>query len=230
MKSEHKKILTGIGVVLFYLIASFAQILPFSILHIDYTTIPVWIKVIYLLIYQLLELIVIMTIFKKQLKENWLDLKKNHKKYWKEYFKYWFLLLGLMVISNLAITLLTPNDIASNEEAIRETFEIAPLYTFISAVFIAPVLEELVFRQGIRNIFENKIIFILCSGLLFGSMHVITSFTSYYELLYIIPYSIPGLIFAYLLTKTNNIFIPISLHFIHNGVLMSLQVLLYLLS
>jgi membrane protease YdiL (CAAX protease family) len=50
------------------------------------------------------------------------------------------------------------------------------------------------------------------------------------DLLFIIPYSIPGFIFAYVYTKSKNICIPISLHFIHNGIMMSLQILLLLLN
>ena len=177
-----------------------------------------------------MEIGVIIALLWKDLKKDIADLKKNHKTYFQKYFKYWFLLLGLMMISNLFITLFTTNDIANNEQAVRETFEIAPIYMFISSVFIAPFLEEFVFRKGIRNIFSNNICFILCSGLLFGGMHVITSFTEYSELLYVIPYSIPGFIFAYLLVKTDNILVPASMHFMHNGILMSLQMLMLLVS
>ena len=73
-------------------------------------------------------------------------------------------------------------------------------------------------------------IFILLSGLVFGSMHVIGSCEHLIDLLFIIPYSIPGFIFAYVYTKSKNLCVPISLHFIHNGIMMSLQILLLLLT
>ena len=224
------KMILGICLILFYFIASFSQLIPLSLFNIDYTKLPLWIKVIYLLTYQFLEIGVIIFLLRKTLKKDVIDLKQHHKEYFAKYFKYWFLLLILMMISNLFITIFTPNEIAGNEQSVRESFQIAPIYIFISSVFIAPFLEEFVFRQGIRNICSNNICFILFSGLLFGSMHVITSLTNYWELLYIIPYSIPGFIFAYLLLKTDNVLVPASMHFIHNGILMSLQMLLLLLA
>ena len=45
------------------------------------------------------------------------------------------------------------------------------------------------------------------------------------KLLYIIPYSIPGLIFAYILTKTDNVLVTAGIHTFHNGILMSIQFL-----
>lgn len=230
MKNEStKKIGLGFGVVLFYYIASFCQSLPFSLFNISYETLPLWIRISYSLIYQLLLLGVIIFLLLPTLKKDIKDLKKHHQEYFRKYFKYWFLILAVMIISNLLIALFTSNEIASNEESIRKTFELAPVYTFFSAVFIAPLLEELVFRQGIRNIFKNDTLFILVSGILFGSMHVILSITSYSELLYIIPYSTPGLVFAYLLVKTDNVLVPASMHFMHNGILMSLQMFMMLL-
>ena len=61
-------------------------------------------------------------------------------------------------------------------------------------------------------------------------MHVISTLENLVDLLFIIPYSIPGFIFAYIYSKSKNIFVPISLHFIHNGIMMSLQILLLLLT
>ncbi len=227
--SKQNKLTIGILVVAFYYIVSFFNTLPFTIFNINIAALPLWYKIFYSLTYQIVELAIIIFLLYPDLKKNFDDLKKHHKEYFSKYFKYWFLLLGLMMISNLLVSFFTPTEIASNEESIREMLEFTPIYTFIASVFIAPFLEEFTFRKGIRNIISNDTLFILISGILFGSMHVITSFTAYSELLYIIPYSIPGIIFAYLLVKTDNVLIPASIHFMHNGILMSLQILFLLL-
>ena len=234
MQNESQKMKNlgiGITIILFYFITLFIpfQVLPFSLWGIDYTKLPLWFKIIYSLFFELLQFAIIIFLLKDQLKKDLLDLKKHHNEYFKKYFAYWFILLGAMMISNLLIGWLTPNEIANNEQSIHDMMKIAPIYTFISAVFIAPFQEEFVFRKGIRNIISNDILFILVSGLIFGSLHVVTDLTSWWQLLYIIPYSIPGLIFAYLLTKTDNVFVSGFIHFVHNGVLMSLQILLLLL-
>ena len=106
----------------------------------------------------------------------------------------------------------------------------APIYTLIVTVLIAPILEELVFRISFRKIFAHtNFLFIFFSGLFFGGMHVLGSLDNLIDLLFIIPYSIPGFMFAYLYTKSKNIFNPISLHFIHNAIMMILQILLIIL-
>ena len=66
--------------------------------------------------------------------------------------------------SNLIITTFFTNSIADNQEIILETLKVAPLYTFYVTVFIAPFLEELVFRMAFRKLlpYSNKL-FILFS-------------------------------------------------------------------
>ena len=63
------------------------------------------------------------------------------------------------------------------------------------------------------------------SGLIFGSMHVIGNFNSLIDLLFIIPYSIPGFMFAYIYKKTNNICVPIGMHCMHNSIMILLQII-----
>lgn len=230
MKKNDKKGLIGIGIFLFYFFVSQFQVLPFWVLNIDTTTLPEIVKVIYTLLVQVFLVLVIAYIFRKDLKKNFKDLKKNHKYYFSNYLKYWFLALGLMMLSNAIILMFEPGSIAGNEEVIRDMFSKTPIYTFISAVIIAPILEELVFRKSFRYMFSNDILFILASGLTFGAFHVIGSFETFFDLIYIIPYSVPGLVFAYVLIKSKNIFVPMGLHFLHNGILMSLQFLLMFLS
>ncbi len=224
----------GISALIIYFVMTMTglQTLPFKILHISISNLPEIIRTLYSLLYETLILSLLILLFKERLEKDLMDLKKNHKTYFHNYFKYWFLLLGLMMISNLLINLIhslagIENSIAGNEEAIRDLFNKAPIYTYISAVMIAPFLEELTFRLGIRYIFKKDIVFIIISGIVFGLLHVIGNVAVPLDWLYIIPYSIPGFIFAYILTKTNNIFTTIAMHFVHNGMLMSLQFLLF---
>lgn len=230
LKERYKSIATGIGVILLYLIMPYLNGIPFILLGVDTTDIPLTLEIIYLIAYSALTGAIIVFIYNKRLSADFETFKKNSKDYFSKYIKYWFLALGIMMISNLFINLLVSNDLPSNEQAIRDIFSISPLYIFFSAVIYAPIVEELVFRQSMKNIFSNKYVFIILSGLFFGGMHVFNDFQNITDLLYIIPYSTPGIIFAYMLQKSNNIFVPISFHFIHNGILISLQFLLMLLS
>lgn len=222
-----KNVIRGIGALLIFLIMPSFQTLPLDLFHIDLDYVPIFVKSLYMGIYEILMVALIALIYRDLLVEKWKDFKKNHKEYFNRYFKYWFLLLGLMMLSNLIIMLITKdNGGAENQNQIISMFAKAPIYTYIASVFLAPFLEEMVFRQSIRNMIPKwNILFILVSGFIFGGMHVLGA-TDWTQWLYIIPYSIPGLVFAYVLTKTDNIFCTIGLHFVHNGVLMALQTII----
>lgn len=217
----------GILAIIVYLFLPYLEPIPFNLLGINLKTVPVIVKTIYLIVFEFLIVMILLSIFNNKIERDFNDLKKNHKEYFTTYIKYWFLVLFLMMVSNSIIMLINHGDMATNEETVRQTFKLAPIYTFLSAVIYAPITEELVFRQSIRNIIKNDTLFIILSGLIFGSMHVLPSYQMPMDLLYLIPYSIPGWVFAYTLKKSDNIFVPMGLHFIHNGILMSLQCLSY---
>ena len=205
MKNKYKKTLIGLGVFLLYFFVSEFQGLPFWLLNIDTETIPQIIKIIYVCCVQLLLIGTIIFIYRKDIKRDITDLKENHQDYFKTYFKYWFVAIGLMMLSNFIILMFKPDAIAGNEEAIRDMFHSMPIYTFVSAVIFAPILEELVFRKSFRYMFNSNIMFIIMSGFIFGAFHVVGSFESLFDLLYVFPYSVPGLVFAYVLSKSDNI-------------------------
>lgn len=222
-----KNMFKGLLVIAIYYIMSVYQGLPFVLFGIDTEKISIVVKSIYLTCYELLMILIIYSIYKTLLQEKWEDFKKNHIQYFNKYFKYWFLLLGLMMISNMIIMFITKDTSgAQNQNEVINLFKKAPIYTYLSAVVFAPIVEELVFRQSIRYIIpKNNILYIIVSGLIFGGMHVLGS-TNLTEFIYIIPYSLPGMIFAYVLTKSDNIFTTTGLHFIHNGILMSIQTIM----
>lgn len=219
MKKELKDFLIGLSVLLLYLLSSFISLLILSLLHISFNTETQ--KIIYNLFYEFILILIIIFIYRKTIINNIKNFKKNYF----SYIRYWIIALILMLISNIIINMITNIDTSSNQNIIINTFKKAPIYTTILACLYAPILEELVFRLSIRKMFKTNIIFIIISGLLFGFMHV-SNPSSILELLYIIPYSIPGFIFAYTLTKSNNIIVPIGLHFLHNTLMIIIQFIL----
>lgn len=140
-------------------------------------------------------------------------------------FKYWLAGFIVMIISNFIITIITNGGIAANEESVRELIDIAPLYMIFDVAIYAPLTEELIFRKSIRDFISTKWVYILVSGLIFGGLHVISSITSYIELLYLIPYSALGIAFAALYSKSDNIFSSICMHALHN----TIAIILYLI-
>ena len=224
--------LAGIGFlcIFIYFFTSSIELDFLKLFNINYEDLPIIVKVIYLISWEIIMICLLMLVLNKKISRDFSNMKKNHKDYFKKYFKYYLIALAVMMMSNFFINIVLNNGIASNEEALRETFEISPIYIFFSSVVFAPIVEEIVFRQGIRNIIPNKILFILVSGLVFGGLHILAGYSGPMDLLYLIPYCAPGFAFAYILADSDNIFISIALHLMHNGILVSLQFLVLIFS
>lgn len=223
---ENKKIFKSMLIFISYFIYSSFQIIPLSLIGIDYNSMNLNAKVAYILIYELLYILILIFLYRKTFKEDIKDYIKNFKNYIKKYMDYWAIAFALMIASNVVITLLLPSSIATNQELINETFSKVPIYIIVSSVLYAPFIEEVIFRLSLKNVFKSDKVFIIISGLVFGALHVVGSFEKISDLAYIITYSIPGFVFAYTLVKSKNIFVPISLHLFHNGFMALMQVIL----
>lgn len=222
MKKYLKNCSIGILVILsYFLIPTYIK---YIVAYLSNGALSEEVSVILSIIIEVLTFAVILLLFNKRIKENYIDLKKNHKKYFSKYFKFYLIGLAVMYISNAILIFGLNGGLAGNEESIRSILLVHPIYVYISAVLIAPSVEELVFRGAIKNIIPNNILYILFSGLIFGGMHLVGNVTSIIDLLYIIPYSSLGIAFAYIYSKTDNIFVTMMLHTLHNGILISIQI------
>ncbi len=178
------------------------------------------------LIYVFIFLLVLLLNF-KELKNNFLIFIKNFKVYLPFVIKRYLIMLGIMVIVALPIVYLNNGVISSNQTLINEMFVSVPVFTFLLSVIYAPFVEESIFRLSIKKFFNNKIAFVLVSGILFGCLHMIDKFTSFYDLLYIFQYSSLGICLAIAYYDSKNIFVSISMHFIQNFLAAILVLLVY---
>lgn len=222
-----KNCLIAATTIIIYALTPFLELIVLYFARVNYSLMNITFKTIYFISFEILIMSIIALINNKLLSEKIKDFKINFKKYLKENIKYYIFSILVMIISNLFINVLN-NGIASNEESIHNTIKLAPIYMFFSAVIFAPFIEEIIFRLSIRRIIKNDLVFIITSGLVFGGMHVIGDIKSFVDILYIIPYSAPGIAFALMLKKTNNILVPMSIHFTHNLILMTLQCIILL--
>lgn len=222
-----KNCLIAATTIIIYALTPFLELIVLYFARVNYSLMNITFKTIYFISFEILIMSIIALINNKLLSEKIKDFKINFKKYLKENIKYYIFSILVMIISNLFINVLN-NGIASNEESIHNTIKLAPIYMFFSAVIFAPFIEEIIFRLSIRRIIKNDLVFIITSGLVFGGMHVIGDIKSFVDILYIIPYSAPGIAFALMLKKTDNILVPMSIHFTHNLILMTLQCIILL--
>ena len=223
-----KNVGIGLATILIFSMTSILELIIIYISKLNLYNQSITAKTIYLISCEVLIMGIIGIINHKKLDKDIKNIKKNYNEYFKKALQIYIIALIIMMISNLIINSLT-NGIAGNEESVRQIFNKAPIYMFFSAVLFSPFTEELVFRLSLKRIITNRKAFIIASGLIFGGLHVIGNINSIYDILYIIPYATPGIAFAYMLDKTDNIFVPMGVHFLHNGLLMTLQAILLFL-
>ena len=166
-------------------------------------------------------------IYRKDLKNDIKNFWKNKEEYMDTGIRYWIIGLIIMFATNYILNIVLKAGGANNEKAVQTMIKAFPLLMFIDAGILAPFNEEIVFRKTLKDIFKNKWLFIILSFLLFGGAHVIGSSKTLIDYLFIIPYGALGASLAYAYYKTDNIFTSISLHMIHNTLLILLSVLIH---
>lgn len=217
MKIKIKEIIKFILIFLLYLLYSDIIIIILTKLGVNIKVLPNNLKIAIMFLINLSLMIMLFIFYRKSIKKNFKDFKSNFKTYIKDNFKYYVIGLLVMIISNIIISFFVEGN-STNETLIREYISIMPIYMIFSSCIYAPFTEEMVFRKSLRNCFNNKVLYILLSGLIFGSMHLLSA-SNLIELVFLIPYSSLGCVFAYMYYKTNNIFVPMTFHMVHNTII-----------
>lgn len=173
-----------------------------------------------LLLMDIIPILFLIFIYKKELKSEFELNKKTFKDNIEKYLKLWLFGLILMGLANTIVTFFTNSDISNNEEVVRDIAKILPIYSLFTTCICAPLGEELAYRKTIGKIFDNKKIAIIMSGLIFGLAHVLGTYESLIDLLYVLPYGIFGSVFMYMYLNSKTIWSTITIHFMHNAILM----------
>ncbi len=203
---------------LFYLV-------PLKLLNVDLKKLSYRATLIGSLISSLILIVILGVIYRKYLKEKFKDYKEHLGEYFDFGMKWWFVGLIAMMAFNILITTLTSLSNSTNEVLVDNMLTKEPLLAFLSATFTGPIIEEMIFRKSLSDMFKNKWVMVIASGLVFGLLHVIFSFETPLDFLYVLPYGALGGVFAYMLKEKDNVLIPITFHMMHNGILTLLSII-----
>lgn len=220
MKNKIKNIILSILIFLVYYF--FPHIINFllEIFKIDLSTLNKYILILILFLVELIPVLFLVIVYRKDLKEEFKTYKENFIKNLDKYIRLWIFALLLMTLSNTLIQILTGSEISNNEQVVRDIAKILPIYSIFTTCLCAPIGEELAYRKTIGNIFTNKKLAIIMSGFIFGLAHVIGTYTGLTDLLYIIPYGLFGSVFMYIYLESKSIWTTMSIHFMHNALLL----------
>lgn len=168
-----------------------------------------------------LTMIVIVTYY-KDLKNNFLEFKANWKSKVMFTLKLFAIFMLIKLLSGYVSVIISETFnieqlTSENQTAINEILGKYPILMTFSAVCLAPIYEEVLFRLGFRKCINNKWIFIIVSGSLFGLIHIFpTDLSLGVALTQSITYITMGLVLAYYYHEFNNIFYSIIIHFYNN--------------
>lgn len=171
---------------------------------------------------ELIMFVVVLLFYKKYLKKDLVLFKLNKKDYIKKIISYFLIFLvvkyGVALFSGLLLVMLGSDLVTSeNQEAVVTLAKKLPFMMMISTSLLAPFVEEGIFRLGIRKVINNKYLFILVSGLIFGFMHIFpTELPLYVALIESLNYVTMGLLLAYIYNETDNIYVVIIIHALNN--------------
>lgn len=147
---------------------------------------------------------------------------KQHKKLYIIHIAIGFgVLIVVSMIMNLIYSLLGITDTSANQEQLNQLLEGAFFDKFsliMFAVFLAPMVEEMIFRMSLFSFLMRykKIkpwLIILITSFIFGFIHVMGAF----DLEQIFYYAGLGAVLGFFYYKSKNIFVPIVIHMLLNA-------------
>ena len=209
-----KKYVVFVFVILVFLLSSLFQIIPIKLFNLDVKNITNLEESFLTLFSYICSLIICIFLYRKTIKKEISNFdKKSFKKNFFYSIKLWIIGLIIMMISTFIFSKIGIT--SNNNDSVINMFISSPLVYGITLILFSPLLEEIVFRMAFKDIF-NGLSFILISGIVFGSIHVIFSITSLLDLLYLIPYCSLGIIFGIIYNKTDNLSYTYIIHLLHN--------------
>ena len=149
---------------------------------------------------------------------------RNWRKVWWLFFM-WLLMMAIVMVFRMLNMHLTGVKTTDNQHAIEmlmSTLSIPMVTMVIYGVFLAPIVEEIIFRGLILNYFFRHQWWwsnIILSGFLFALPHVFipTSLATFIDYL---MYMSMGMILAYIYKRTGRLQDNIAVHMLNNGISM----------
>lgn len=102
-------------------------------------------------------------------------------------------------------------NLPTNQLNIEQNIKEYLILSILNICILTPIIEEITFRYSYNKI-NNKYLYIIITTIIFSICHI----NNTNEILYLIPYSLMGIMFSYSYIKTNNILSSILCHIIYN--------------
>ena len=197
-----------------------------NVFNIDKNKIGLFGNTLYQFIVSFILFALLLILYKDTIKKDFKNLKKDFKNniiYIIKTFLIFIIVKYLVSILSSIIMVLcglgTENIVSVNQSILEDYIKAAPLLMLISVAFLGPFYEEGIFRLAFKKVIDNKWLYIIISGSLFGILHVFPlsdGVTLPVGIIQSISYVTMGMFFSYVYYKKDNIFFTVGLHFLNN--------------
>ncbi len=163
-------------------------------------------ELVIMFVSDLIFLVLIVFVYKDNLKKDAMMIKKDYKisKIIKTVVIWVIALFVLNIVMGAITDIVAPGlAIDNNTEAL---WGMSKIYTIFKTLIFGVVAEEILFRESLRDVVTNNILFVITSAIIYTAMHFIFSGlpennTIIYMLIYFIPAIVSSL--AYIKNKSN---------------------------
>ena len=155
-------------------------------------------------------------LFKDDFKEYNKGLVKNPKKVIGVGLLFSLFAFIAMPICNIILHVLNVSASDTNNDTINTLYGVIPLYMMFQTLIYSPIVEGITFRKVFKDAINNKWLFIIISGFVFGLYHIIYNMTSLSQILLMLPYFVVGMLYAGAYSKTDNIYSAFIATFVYN--------------
>ena len=166
----------------------------------------------------ILLIIVLLFIYRNDLKDYALKFKKDKKRSIKTILIYSIIsIFAVALINGFVINVLNINQITENDSSLFESFKTYPVLVGFLTVIYYPIVEEIVFEKTIKDVITSKWLFIILSALFFWYYNIAyTGGITYITIVSSLYYFVLGFIRALAFYKTDNLYVPIFIKSIYN--------------
>ena len=176
-------------------------------------------EIVLIFLSDLVFLIGTMLLYKNRIKDGIRDFKKIKLSKKIMFVVKWVTILFLInIIGGILTELAFPNLIEDgNTTSIYSIASVSTIYIVFKTLVFAPIAEELVFKETVRELINNDIVFIITSSLVYAFVNIMYTELTLLTISDMMSYFIFASILSYVQVKNDdNVFMPMLIKFFYN--------------
>ena len=182
-----------------------------------YFIFPYLMKFLSTFLFYMLFALLIIYLYKGTFKSDFKDFMENKKKYIKSILINVVLIFAVMIITNALIgILLDIKETSENDYSLLTMFKKSPIALILLTSVYYPVVEGVIFRKSVRDIIDNKWMFIMFSSVFYFFFNIAYTSLSLNSIITSLCYLFSMMLLSNYYYKTNNFTASVIVMMIYN--------------